>query len=95
MNDNPQLALFPDIVIIPGILAMLGLIMALLARRKHRNPWLWGTSGFFLFPIAIWVLAFMGYLCPMCKQALTKKQWKERICPDCGDLRTQDVRRAC
>jgi uncharacterized membrane protein YeaQ/YmgE (transglycosylase-associated protein family) len=36
--------------------------------------------------IAMITLAFLPYLCPKCKEKISKKQWKEKICPRCGKL---------
>ena len=57
------------------------------ALRKHRNPWLWGLFGMLTFLIAGIALACVSFLCPTCKESLTNKQWKDRNCPNCGDLR--------
>ena len=70
-----------------GLASFFGLIIGLLALRKHRNPWLWGLFGALTFLIAGIALACVSILCPKCKESLTNKQWKDRKCPNCGDLR--------
>mgnify|MGYP001587554053 CR=1 FL=1 len=71
-----------------GLASFFGLVIGLLALRKHRNPWLWGIFGAFTFLIAGIALACVNILCPKCKEPLTNKQWTTKTCPNCGDLRT-------
>lgn len=69
-----------------------GAIVSLLAKRKNRNPWAWGLCGAagaltWLIPLlALLVLAFTPYQCPKCKQSLTNKQAKGKICSACGSF---------
>lgn len=56
-----------------------------LAARKNRSVLFWGMLG--CIPIlAFLVLAFMPYLCPKCKKSITNTEWKNRTCPQCGDV---------
>lgn len=71
-----------------GLACFFGLVIGLLAIRKHRSFWLWGVFGAATFLIAGIALAFVSILCPKCKEPLTNKQWNDRLCPHCGDLRT-------
>ncbi len=65
-----------------------GAIVALLAKRKNRNPWFWGLMGFISWVIALLVLAFLPYRCPKCEQDLTNDQGREKSCPYCGSFAT-------
>jgi len=64
-----------------------GTAVGLLAKRKNRNPWLWGIAGILTLPIALLVLAFMPYKCPKCNQSLTNKQGSDKECPQCGSFK--------
>lgn len=62
------------------------LLIGFMAARKNRNPWAWGLiGGLFCLP-GLLVLAFMSYVCPICKRDLTNDQWSKRTCPECGDV---------
>lgn len=75
----------PDIrLIVPFVAAA---ICAWGAARKNRNALLWGGLGF-IFPLAVLFLAFLPFTCPSCRRNLTNRQWQDRTCPDCGDLRS-------
>lgn len=63
-------------------------IAGLLAKRKNRNPWVWGFVGALSLLGALLVLAFMPYKCPKCDQSLTNDQGKKNICPNCRSLPT-------
>ena len=67
--------------------AVWAVIVGAFARRKNRNELLWGAIGGIAFVPAMVVLAFMPYLCPKCQGELTNRQWRDRTCPGCGDLR--------
>jgi hypothetical protein len=57
-------------------------ILAVIAERKNRNPWLWvilGLMGGFIIPLIF--LACLSTLCPKCGESLTAEQW----CPYCKD----------
>jgi hypothetical protein len=62
------------------------LILSLLADRKNRNPLAWGLIGGLFFPCSLVCLLLESPICPKCKQALTKLQWKQRSCATCGPL---------
>ena len=67
-------------------------IIGLLAARKNRNGWAWGLiGGLFLLPGLI-VLMFLPYLCPKCRQSISKTRWKLRTCPRCGRIRYEGWR---
>jgi len=66
--------------------AIAGTIIGFLAARKNRNPWAWGLTGGLFLILGLIVLAFMPYLCPKCEQPITNTEWKNRICPRCGDI---------
>lgn len=61
-----------------------GLAGALLAKRKNRNPVLWGMFGFLMPVLALVVLAFSKYLCPQCGRALSNANGQARTCSGCG-----------
>lgn len=69
-----------------------GVIMALLARRKNLNLWLWSGLAFIgVFLLGIFfvlaeliVMAFMPYKCPKCKVPLKgKDEILKKLCPAC------------
>ena len=72
------------------IWVVIGLIIGLLAVRKHRNGWGWGIIGglsciggyFCVIPFI--VLCFVNFLCPECKSPMTNQEWKQKKCPRCG-----------
>lgn len=70
-----------------GAATFFGLVIAVLAKRKNRTAWLWGLCGSITFLFAGIALACVSILCPRCKEPLTNKQWHEKSCPNCGDLR--------
>lgn len=57
------------------------------AARKNRNALLWGGLGF-IFPLTVLIVAFLPFTCLVCRKNLTNRQWRDRICPDCGDIRS-------
>lgn len=60
------------------------------AKRKNRNSWAWGViGGLFFIPAAV-LLTLLPYLCPKCKQPMSKKEFNNQICPRCGDLKKID-----
>lgn len=79
-----------DAAVLGKLLASLiwGLVVGLLAKRKHRNPWGWGVAGALSWLIALLILAFMPYKCPKCRQSLTNDQGKEKDCPSCGSFKS-------
>lgn len=69
-----------------------GIIVALLARRKNLNLWLWAglavigvfLLGIFFILAELIVMAFMPYKCPKCKAPLRgKDEISKKICPAC------------
>jgi len=42
-----------------------------------------GYGSLALFIISAIALAFLPFLCPECKTKLTRKQWREKECPQC------------
>jgi len=54
-------------------------ITVLLARRKHRNPWLWGVNGFFGVVLALIALAFFGDLEKMPPEEAQKSRVREKV----------------
>jgi len=73
-------------LIILGMATVFGLITGFLARRKHRNKWLWGLCGALTFPVTGVALACVSILCPQCREPLANEQWKDKACPYCGSL---------
>ena len=65
-----------------------GVLFALLAKRKNRNPFFWGIVGGYPYIaiISLGGIIYAKFLCPKCKHPLKNKQWKNRICPNCGDF---------
>jgi len=55
-----------------------------LAKRKHRNPWLWGVAAVFGLFLTLIALAFFGDLATMSPEQVKKSILKERIV--CGVL---------
>ena len=45
---------------------------------------IYGSLG--LFTISAIVLAFLSPICAKCSKKLTRKQWKNKDCPQCGIL---------
>lgn len=69
-------------------------LTGLLAKRKNRNPWVWGVAGAFSLLIALLVLAFMPYKCPSCGESLTTSQVQDKQCPSCGNFtKTEQITR--
>jgi hypothetical protein len=64
-------------------LLFFGAIVGLLAKRKNRDPLIWGIFGAFFFMFALIVLMFMPYLCPKCKKPITNTQRKNKECLNC------------
>lgn len=72
-----------------------GAILALLARRKNLNLWLWGglaafawmflgLIGFLLILVELIVLAFTPYKCSKCKAPLNgDDEIFKKLCPAC------------
>jgi len=58
--------------------------------RQTARPTLGGPEAtviaLFAWVLALCVLAFLPFLCPKCKQPLTRKQRRARTCPLCGSL---------
>ena len=67
--------------------AITAAIIGPLAARKNRNGWAWGLIGGLFFLPGLLVLMFMSYLCPQCQQSISNKEWKQRTCPRCGDIK--------
>lgn len=67
-------------------------IIGPLAARKNRNGWAWALIGGLALGLGLLVLAFMPWLCPKCHQSISNKQWKQRTCPRCGDIKTVSKR---
>ena len=57
------------------------------AKQKNRNSWAWGVIGGLIFWPAAILLTLLPYLCPKCKQPMSKKEFNNQICPRCGDLK--------
>jgi len=79
-----------DDLLIHGVQVLVALIfgavVALLAKRKNRNPWFWGVMGFISWIIALLVLAFLPYRCPKCEQDLSNQEGRDKSCPHCGSF---------
>jgi rubrerythrin len=65
--------------------------IALLAKRKNRNPWLWGAFGgvtAFLLPLLVVVpllaVGFLKYRCPKCGNAVSNNDARLGRCPRCS-----------
>lgn len=69
-----------------GVCLLFGFLTGALAVRKGRSGLGWGAFGFFAPLIALVVLAFMGYQCPLCKHPLTYQQARHGECPHCSLL---------
>ena len=69
--------------------AIAALIIGLLAARKNRNGWAWGLIGGLFLIFGLLVLMFLPFLCPKCGQSISNKEWKDRICPRCGNITQQ------
>jgi len=54
-------------------------LTAVLARRKHRNVWLWGLNGFCGVIGALIALAFFGDLEKMTPEEAKRSRFKEKI----------------
>jgi len=71
------------------LLGALGI--ALFAKRKNQNPWIWGGVGGvagFLMPLLIivplLVVGFLKYRCPKCGTSISNADAKSGICPKCS-----------
>lgn len=70
----------------PLAVVLWGVVVGLLAKRKHKNPWLWGVLGAFSWVIALAILALLPHRCPKCDQVLGTEHGKNNFCPGCGPL---------
>lgn len=75
-------------LVILGFVTFFGLVIAWLAKRKNRSPWLWGIVGSITFLFSGIALACVSILCPRCREPLTNKEWNERSCQNCGSLKS-------
>ncbi|MES1980775.1 MAG: hypothetical protein V4451_22270 [Pseudomonadota bacterium] len=76
-----------------AVLLIWGTVVGLLAKRKNRNPWGWGLAGAFSWFIALLVLAFLPYRCPVCSGSLSNLEGKIKKCPKCGSFGAKDCTR--
>lgn len=84
-NSTPSYLLGYLLVFIPAYVVT-AVIAGYFGNRKNRNKWGWGLiGGLFLLP-AIFILIFLPFLCPKCKQPLTNHEWENRSCPRCGSI---------
>jgi hypothetical protein len=67
-----------------------GVGLALLAKRKNRNPWQWAVVGALCGVIApllllppLLVLGFLKYRCLKCGAAVSNDQARSKQCPAC------------
>lgn len=61
-----------------AIVITLGVVTALIAKRKHRNSWLWGVAGALGFPVAfVAILCFGDFaqLTPAEQQRSRNREW--------------------
>ena len=64
-----------------------GFVVGFLAKRKNRNPWLWGFAGAMSWLISLLALAFLPYRCAKGEHDLTNAQAKTNDCPGCRGVR--------
>ena len=69
-------------------------VVGALAKRKNRNPWLWGFAGAMSWLISLLALAFLPYRCETGEHDVTNEQAKEKICPACSIMLGDTPRRA-
>jgi hypothetical protein len=74
----------------PIICLFFGIIVGLLAKRKNRNPWLWGFGGALSWLIALLALAFLPYRCEAGTHDVTNAEGRKKICPTCDNESSSD-----
>ncbi len=87
-----------ELTIRVAFLVLGGIGLALLAKRKNRNPWPWGVVGALCGAIApllllppLVVLGFLKYKCPKCGAAVSNEQARSGQCPACASQVTTTV----
>jgi len=63
------------------------LIIGCLAFRKNRNGIAWGVVGGLFSLVGVIAVLLVSPLCPRCKGKLRASDWRQGVCPLCGDLR--------
>ena len=81
LNFRNQIGSYPVFKLLPMLI--FGVIVASLASRKNRNTVAWGIAGALSLVIALLVLAFKPYLCPICKREISNEDAKKGHCPNC------------
>ena len=66
-----------------GAMLFWDLIVGFLAKRKNRNPFLWGIAGTLSWLIALVILAFLSFICKNCDAKVSKEDAKSGSCPNC------------
>jgi len=75
---NPLMALIPLLTFVV-ILIVLGSVIGSIARKKHRNIWLWRVTGALGFPIAlVTILLFKDYH-SLSEEQQKRSQLKEKL----------------
>jgi hypothetical protein len=75
---NPLLAFIPLFTLVV-ILILLGGVIGSIARKKHRNIWLWRIAGALGFPIAlVSILLFKDYH-SLSEEQQSRSQLKEKL----------------
>ena len=84
-------------VILYSVFLLCSVAIMVLARIKNRRWWLWGLVAWVLLPfpggteyvpvllvVILIVVIFVSPVCPQCRFPLTRKDWKEGVCPTCS-----------
>jgi rubrerythrin len=79
-----------ELIIRVAVLVLGGIGLGLLAKRKNRNPWLWGAIGGacallapLLLLVPLLVVGFLRYKCPKCGASISNDQARSSQCPAC------------
>ncbi len=75
---NPLLSFIPLLTLVV-ILIILGSIIGAIAKRKHRNIWLWRVTGALGFPIALVAILFFKDLNSLSVEDQKRSRLKEKI----------------
>ena len=75
---NPLFSFIPLLFLL-AIFVVLGSIIGAIAKRKHRNAWLWRITGALGFPIALVAILFFKDLNSLSTEDQRRSQLKENI----------------
>ncbi len=75
---NPLLSLIPFLTFVAVVVAS-GSIIGAIAKRKHRNPWLWKAAGAFGFLVALVAFLCFKDLNSLSEEEKERSRLKEKI----------------